>query len=102
MRIDELHLKISEIAKIQDPEKVKNAIIELNKKLNEPKIKIVSRGNWTYFYIYTLEYDSTFKRTRETNLENIGKLAKKHYEVNKEKINNLRFKELKKYLEDNS
>ena len=99
MRIDEIHSKISEIAKIEDPKKVKEAVIDLNKELNEPKKKIVSRGNWTYFYTYTIEYDSTFKRTRETNLENIGKLPRKHYESNKEEINNFRFEQLKKYLD---
>lgn len=100
MRIDEIYSKISKIAKIEDPEKVKVAVIELEKEMKEPKIKIVSRGNWTYFYTYIIEYDPNFKRTRETNLKNIGKLGKKHYEANKDKINNLRFEELKKYLEN--
>jgi len=99
MQFSEVKKEISRIAQIEDSKETQIEVRDLDFRLNkEPKIKVVKRGSYYYFYRVEYYFDSSVHHGREDIKESLGHLSVEVYEENKERIDLMGYKELKEYL----
>jgi len=99
MKFSKVKKEISRIAKIESPEDVKGEVIWLDTKLNkEPKIKIIKRGNYYYFYRIEYFWNSEVQHGREDIKEALGQIHVDDYKKDEEQIERFSYEELIEYL----
>jgi len=100
LKFNEVKDEISRIAAIVNPEICQDELKKLDKKLSAAKIKKVKQGDYYYFYEIEYYYDTQAQHSRERILRKIGQLPGDQYKKNKNKIDKMTKKELKKFLKN--
>lgn len=98
MRYSDLVEGIKRIANISDPEECQKSLRKLIKYLDRPNFEARMSGNWVFFYMMEVFYDSETQNAGRKPGESLGKLPKEEYLKDKEKYNSMSLKELRKVL----
>ncbi|MFO7795314.1 MAG: hypothetical protein R6W84_04125 [Promethearchaeia archaeon] len=97
-QLEKIYEKIKWIATLNQEDALKE-IKKLIQELDFPNVKHVVDRNWTYFYIYDTEYNPETKKTKEINLQPIGKIPKALYAKYPKKIKDLKLPNLLDFIE---
>jgi len=98
MKIKDILIEIDRIARIENPTECQREVKILDERIKDTSVKIISRGNYAYFYPYKVIYQPDRKVNREKLKKSLGRIPIDIYNNNRKEIKEMTCKELKQLI----